>query len=43
MRHNGAVQTADFFGTEISKLVIGTVQFGMYYGLSNLAGLPSEQ
>ena len=43
MRHNGAVQTADFFGTEISKLVIGTVQFGMYYGLANRAGQPSEQ
>ena len=41
-RHNASVQTASFHGREISKLVIGTVQFGMYYGLSNRAGQPSE-
>jgi len=38
-----AVHKVDFHGYSLSRLVIGTVQFGMVYGLANQTGQPTDR
>jgi aryl-alcohol dehydrogenase-like predicted oxidoreductase len=37
-----SVHTADFHGHRVSQLVVGTVQFGMVYGVANQTGQPTD-
>lgn len=43
MTARGAMKTVDFHGHTISKLVLGTAQFGFDYGIANQVGQPSYQ
>ena len=39
----GAMTKVNFHGHDLSKLVLGTAQFGFDYGIANQVGQPSYQ